>query len=362
MNQLTCRAELELTHLHEYLHLIVDRLASFESSVDQQPDGVGFTFPFGSAFLGTPPDALVMELAANDVDGLQRVRELITVAVQLYAKREEPKIVWKGDLAGEHKLVTFRKVRVVRSQCITPHMQRVRLGGDNLERFQLFGGMHVRMFFPTPANPEPVWPVAGPDGLQHWPDAARKPQARVYTIRHLDVEAGFMDVDMVVHGEHGGENGIGSCWAQTAAPGDEVGLIGPLGRPVREADWYVMGCDETGLPAVSRILETLPANTRGVVFIEIADAAEQQAINHPDGFDVHWIHRDGVRAGEHPELVARLKQIVWPENVLTFGFFAGEGEQARELRDYWRKDLSYGREKAIIAGYWRRGVAGVMAG
>ena len=363
MNQLTCRAELKLKYLDDYWHLIVDRLASFETDVEQTSKGAVFTFPFGSASLATPPEALVMELSAGNADGLQRVRELVTVAVQLYAKQEEPKIVWKGDLAGEQKLVTFRKMRVLESHSLTSRMRRVRLGGEDLERFQLFGGMHVRMFFPTPSNPDPVWPIAGPNGLQHWPDEARKPK------QHVSIQfvtsmstASFMDIDMVVHGEHGNDEGIGSVWAQKACPGDEVGVIGPLGRPVREADWYVLGCDETGLPAVSRILEKLPAEKRGVVYIEVADAGERQDIQHPEGMQIHWIYRDGVAAGEHPGLVQTLKQISWPADEAAFGYFASEGAQASELRNYWRKELSYGRDKTVVAGYWRRGIAGVMAG
>lgn len=355
MSGLKCHAELRLRDLPDYLHLIVDRLASFEAAVERMADGIAFVYPFGSAFLATGRHGLAMDLRADNADGLQRVRELVTVAIQVYAKHEAPRIVWHGDLAGGGELVTFRKMRVLHAQDVTPHMRRIRLAGDNLARYGRFGGMHVRMLFPTDDNPEPVWPVAGPDGLPAWPSEDRKPVARVYTIRQLDAEAGFMDVDFVIHGDEG----IGSAWAMRAAPGDEVGIIGPLGRPVRQADWYVLGCDETGLPALSRILENLPAETRGTAFIEIAGAAEQQAIAHPEGVVLHWIHRrdDGASRA----LVDAVADVPWPSEGSAFGWFAAEAEPARRLRDYWRNTLSHGRDQTLVAGYWRRGAKGVMA-
>jgi NADPH-dependent ferric siderophore reductase len=241
-------------------------------------------------------------------------------------------------------------------------MRRVRLQGEDLARYGAFGGMHVRMLFPTSENPEPVWPVAGPNGLPLWPDEDRRPVARVYTIRKLDVAAGFMDIDFVVHGEEDGAEGVGSAWAMHARPGDEVGVIGPLGRAVRTAPWYVLGCDETGLPAVSRILETLAPETRGVAYIEVADQSERQPLSHPEGVAVNWIHRDGVPAGEHPALIEAVSAVEWPSGLAGFGWFAAEADTARQLRDYWRNTLSYGRDSTLVAGYWRRGETGVMAG
>src|SRR5690554_924391 len=108
MSELTCRAELRLDHLADYLPPIVDRLASFEAAVEQRADGIAFRYPFGSAFLGTAAGGLAMELHSADADSLQRLRELVTVAVQVHAKRENPQVVWKGDLAGD-SLVTFRR-------------------------------------------------------------------------------------------------------------------------------------------------------------------------------------------------------------------------------------------------------------
>lgn len=362
MSQMQSRAELSLVHIDDYLPQIVDRLASFDGTVDRRTDGVALDYSFGRAFLGIGRNRFSMEVAAENADGLQRVRELVTVAVQIYAKAEKPEIVWQGDLAGGDRLATFRKMRVLGVEQVTPRMRRVRLQGDDLARYGAFGGMHLRLLFPTPENPDPVWPVAGPNGQPLWPDEERRPAARVYTIRRLDAQAGWMDIDFVVHGDEGGCEGIGSAWATNARPGDEIGIIGPVGRPVRDADWYVLGCDETGLPAVSRLLEHMAPDARGVAFIEVADASERQEISRPDGVTLTWIHRDGVPAGEHGELVNAVTHVEWPSDVNCFGWFAAEAGPARRLREYWRDTLSYGRDRTLVAGYWRRGQSGVMAG
>lgn len=365
MSQMKSRAELSLVHLDDYLPQIVDRLASFDASVERQPEGFAFRYGYGSAFLGTGRGRLSMELAAANADGLQRVRDLVTVAVQIYAKQEQPEIVWQGDLSGEGKLVTFRKLRVSSVGNVTPRMRRIRFEGENLARYDAFGGMHLRLLFPTAENPDPVWPISGPNGLPSWPDEARRPAARVYTIRRLDVEAGWMDIDFVVHGDgddHHGADGIGAAFAVAAKPGDEIGMIGPLGRPVRDADWFVIGCDETGLPAASRLLERMKPETRGVAFIEVADEAERQEISHPEGVSLTWIYRNGVPAGDHRELVETVSRIDWPSDHDCYGWFAAEHEPARQLRDHWRKTLSYGRDRTLVAGYWRRGESGLMAG
>lgn len=363
MTQLHCRMELSLTRLPNYLHLIVDRLASFDAAVRQDESRIDFEFSFGTARFDMTPERLVMSAAAPDVEGLRRLKELLGVAIQLYAKGETFEMTWSGDLADDTTLSSFRLMRVVHARQLTPGMRRIRLAGENLERFESFTGMHIRMLFPTATNPEPAWPIAGANGLAFWPSEERKPVARVYTIRTLDAKAGWMDVDFVVHGDaEGGDEGIGSAWAVHAGEGDVVGIMGPLGRPVRPADWYVMGCDETGLPALSRILERLPAHVRGVAYVEVADAADEQSISHPDGVELHWIHRNGIPGGEHPGLVDAICAVGWPDDMSGFGWFASEADAARRVREYWRNTLSYGRDQTLAAGYWKRGAQGLMAG
>lgn len=355
-NELVCEARLNLRNLPDYMDRITDRLRSFEADASHDGWRIDFRFAFGGASFDM--ERLVMRANAADRDGLARIKDLLATAVQVYAREENPEIVWTGDLSGETSLAQFREMTVTDVRDLTQHMRRIRFSGDDLSRFAKFGGMHIRMLFPTGDVPDPLWPVLGGNGLPAWPADDRRPVARVYTIRALDVDKGIIDVDFLVHP---GES-VGAAWAMQAAPGMKVGIMGPVGRPVRQAGWYVMGADETGLPALARLLETLPAETRGVAFVEIADDGERQEIDNATGIELYWLMRNGVPAGEDRLLAEAVRSVTWPKDVSAFGWFAAEAAAAKLIREHWRGTLGLGREETLAAAYWRRGAAGLMAG
>ncbi|MET2825928.1 siderophore-interacting protein [Mesorhizobium shangrilense] len=355
-NELVCEARLNLRNLPDYMDRITDRLQSFEADASHDGWRIDFRFAFGGASFDM--ERLVMRANAADRDGLARIKDLLATAVQVYAREENPEIVWTGDLSGETSLAQFREMTVTEVRNLTPHMRRIRFAGEDLSRFAKFGGMHIRMLFPTRDVPDPLWPVLGGNGLPVWPADDRRPVARVYTIRALDVDKGIIDVDFAVHS---GES-VGAAWAMQATPGMKIGIMGPVGRPVRQAGWYVMGADETGLPALARMLEALPAQTRGVAFVEIADDGERQEIANATGIELHWLTRNGVPAGEDRRLADAVRAVAWPKDVSTFGWFAAEAAAAKVMREHWRGTLGLGRDETLAAAYWRRGAAGLMAG
>ncbi|MEO9340433.1 siderophore-interacting protein [Mesorhizobium sp. SB112] len=358
MTSLTCESQLRLPNLPLYIDRITDRLQSFDADVLQEQHRVEFRFAFGDAYFDMKPGLLVMRAKAGDRDGLARIKDLLATALQVYAKEDEPEIVWTGDLAHETQLAQFREMTVIQVDNLTPYMRRIRLAGKNLGRFGKFGGMHIRMLFPTRSVPDPIWPTLGSNGLPQWPADERRPTARVYTIRSLDLDAGFMDVDFLIHE---GES-VGSAWALQAQPGQKIGVMGPVGRPIRQSDWYVLGADETGLPAIGRLLETLPPKTKGVAFIEIADESERQSINNATEIELHWLERNGISAGADERLARKILSVRWPQEGSSFGWFAAEASAAKTVRDQWRGAMGLGRDQTIAAAYWRRGAAGLMAG
>ena len=72
------------------------------------------------------------------------------------------------------------------------------------------------------------------------------------------------------------------------------------------ADWSVLVADETGLPALLAILETLPAGHRAVALVEVADEEERQPVQTDADADLRWLVRgraalaDAVRELELP--------------------------------------------------------------
>ncbi|RJE84966.1 siderophore-interacting protein [Paracoccus onubensis] len=359
MTELICHARLTLPNNGDYIDAITDRLASFQAQPEPAAPGVTrLRYAFGWAEIAVDGRQVSLCGGAPDPDGLARLKDLMATAFKLYAKTDVPQIRWQGDGADDRRLDSFRLMRVISAGNLTPHMRRIRLSGEGLDRFAAFGNMHVRLLLPSDAVPAPVWPVAGTDGLACWPDPDRRPLPRVYTIRRMDAAAGWVDIDMLMHDS----DGPGASWARNAQPGEPVGMIGPLGRPLNsDAQHFIMGADEAGLPALARLLETLPPAVTGTAFIEITSANECQPIDNRTGIRVEWLLRDPNSApGE--KLAGRIMTEGWPDRADSFGWFAAEAGPALTIRHFWRSELGLGRNQTLAAAYWKRGRAGLMAG
>ena len=68
------------------------------------------------------------------------------------------------------------------------------------------------------------------------------------------------------------EGGRTTQWALEIMNGERdrkfVGLMGPSGGGLLEADHALLATDETGFPAAARILENLPSGATGRIFLE----------------------------------------------------------------------------------------------
>lgn len=357
--KLHCYCQVALPKHDTYMHLIRDRLASFRATVEVTEDTeFRLSWPFGWLSLSSHDDMFTLSGGAKERSGLARIKDLLATAFKLYAKADAPEIVWGGDHANDQTLAPFRLMEVGSVLDLGTRMKRIRLLGDDLGRFEEFGNMHVRLLLPSVEVPAPIWPVAGPDGLTLWPNPDRRAVSRVYTIRAIDLAASWVDVDVVTHGT----SGVGSAWGLSARRGDQIGMFGPLGRPInRSAEHYVMGADETGLPALSRMLEVLPETATGLACIEVANETDIVPISNRTQIKVEWLFRGKTPAGTSAILADRVMAEPWREDLDCFGWFAAEDAAARSVRTYWRQDLSLGRDQTLAAAYWKRGVLGLMA-
>src|SRR5690606_30188057 len=133
----------------------------------------------------------------------------------------------------------------------------------------------------------PEWPTLAADGMPQFPKGDKRLDIRTYTIRRISAPEGWLEVDFVLHEDAG----PGSRWAAQAVAGQQIGLSGPGGRTARPAGWMLLGGDETALPAIARITEVLPADTNGVVLIEVQTPADQIPLTTPASMSVQWLHR-----------------------------------------------------------------------
>lgn len=239
-----------------------------------------------------------------------------------------------------------RLLQVRRSIRITPRMVRVTLAGDELAGFPGDGpDRRIKLFFPVPGQERPAVPRASSGGPL-WPPGQARPTIRTYTVRRYDATAGELDVDFVLHGEHG----PAAVWARDARPGAWVGVSEPGGRyePDPSAAYHLVIGDETALPAVATVLEALPADVRAHVFLEVADAAEVQEL--PGDGDVVWLHRDGRRAGE--PLADAVRSAELPDGPGQ-AWLSGESACVKELRRHLIEDRGFDRRAVYATGYWR---------
>ena len=244
-----------------------------------------------------------------------------------------------------------RPARVIRTERLTPHMIRVVLGGEALAGLAVgeFTDHYVKLLF-APAGvayPSPL----DLDAVRRDLPAAQWPRPRTYTIRRFDPVAAEMTLDFVHHGD----TGLGGPWAAAAKPGDEIWFLGPGGgyAPDPAADWHLLAGDESALPSIAASLERLPAGAVARVFVEVADAADEQPLPTAADAEIVWVHRGDRVVGQ--ALTEAVRALAWPAGVPQ-AFVHGEAGFVRDLRRLLRVEHKLPAATLSISGYWRRGV------
>jgi len=248
---------------------------------------------------------------------------------------------------------TTHLAEVVRVARVTPRMVRITVGGAGLVDFR--GGVaadeRVKVFFPGVDEVAPVVPSFGAGGLVY-PEGAAIPHARNYTVVRFDPVGPELDLDFVLHG-----SGRAAEWAGAAREGDFVGIAGPLpgAMPPDGVGFVLLAGDEAALPGIASVLERLAPGTRAHAIVEVADAAEEQALDVPEGGEVRvqWVHRD--TESEAGGLVRAVRSLTWPATGSVYAWVAGEAGVVRDIRRHLRDDRGLGRADMHVSGYWRRG-------
>jgi NADPH-dependent ferric siderophore reductase len=254
--------------------------------------------------------------------------------------------------------MAIRTVEVVRTRRITPSMVRVMFSGEELKGFESRSAEdHFRMLFPQGGyDAQPVLPVWGPDGPK-LPDGVARPQARDYTPVAYDETTNELTVDFFVHGA-----GVGSSWAAQAKAGQFIGIAGPRGSHIAAytASWYVLAGDETSIPTIRRRLDELPEDARIFVFVEVANAGEEQSLPTRANATIAWLHRD--EAAGDPTIDDRglvecaLEWFEFPEGE-GFVFATGESNGLKSLRRYLLNKRGLPKENLSFSGHWKKNTA-----
>ncbi|UNX56012.1 siderophore-interacting protein [Georgenia sp. TF02-10] len=327
-----------------------------------------------------------------------------------------------GDVVVKDDRPAYRPfpARVARLRPLSPHFVRVTFAGEELRWFGTDRlDQRVKLVLPGPDGRPCDVGADDPEVLRagtwyaRWralPAAERTP-FRTYTVRDVRPEAGEVDVDLVRHDHHDDDAGPAARWLAAARPGDPVLLVGPDARSAESAtgiDWapgtateLLLAGDETAVPAICSILETLPPGRRARAFAEVPDAADILPVDLPANAQLTWLPRgdaphghhlvpavqewiganatvvDGARAGAVQPLqdVDVDAELLWDSPVVQvlpvdtcgrggercgsdfYAWFAGEAGTIKTLRRILVTDTGVCRRRVAFMGYWRRGRA-----
>jgi NADPH-dependent ferric siderophore reductase len=228
---------------------------------------------------------------------------------------------------------------------------RIRLGGSALAGFALpEPAASVRLLLPSPGSNELVMPAW--NGNEFLLADGTRPAIRTLTPRRFDDASLELDVEIVLHG-----TGIASEWAAHAQPADIVAISGP-GRGYTidaSASAFVLAGDETAVPAIAQLLETISAGATIEVHIEIAATDARIALPEHRGATVVW---HDATTGDPPggALVNAIRSAVIPDGARVWA--AGEAAAMQRIRRHLFDERGIARAHTTIRGYWKVGRGG----
>ncbi|MFJ6000757.1 siderophore-interacting protein [Arthrobacter sp. NPDC092385] len=334
--------------------------------------------------------------------------------------------------ADTEPMVLAFDVVVTAVQDLSSTFRRITFGGTCLAAFGVAGDtLDLRIKIVIPAAGRECPDIAGmmrrgdsANWYQLWlgMEAEERGSMRTYTVRESRCGGPQpeIDVDFVMHLDADGRGGPASEWAAAARPGDRVCVIGPNSAAAQCAtagayggiEWspglaqhVLLAGDETAVPAISAILEALPADIGGHAFLEVPGEQDIQDIRTRSSVAVTWLVRgrrghgellesavrDAVRVpgwvslsgpepvagGREPEDVDIDGSILWetpqrleaaivrstvnpgrlPGSQPFYAWIAGEAAVVRGLRRYLVRDVGVDRKQVAFMGYWRKGRA-----
>ncbi|MFD1813230.1 siderophore-interacting protein [Rhodococcus gannanensis] len=213
---------------------------------------------------------------------------------------------------------------------LSPALRRVRFGGPGLTGFTTSGDVDERI-------------------LIGFGDAAGDAEhRRSYTVRAWHPVDGTVDVDFAVH-----TGGVAAAWARSASPGDSVRLSSPKGwwNPPAGADRLLLLADLTGLPAVGRIVESLPAGVSARVIVEVPGRDDRQVWATAAEVGVTWLIGTGNGTGSSA-LRDALPSTTDLDRI-DYAWAGCESTTARVIRTALRRERGWAANRHHMMGYWQ---------
>ncbi|WP_422072595.1 siderophore-interacting protein [Tranquillimonas rosea] len=308
---------------------------------DHRPARVESDTGIGVIRFDAADDGLHVDIHSDSAANLYMLRESVLGRLDALRSGLGAQLEWAGELPRGATPPNFREARVVGRSRVGARFLRLRLAAPDLQDFAR-SGIHIRLLLP-PEGRDPVWPMIGAEGRTVWPSGADALHTPAYTIRAIDPDAGWMDVDVYLHG-----NGPTCAWAEAATHGARVGLAGPGGGWLPEAAHLVLAGDETALPAIARILETAPPHVTGLAAIEVEDDDDVLTLTAPVGMRVRWLRRSAGDPGLEELLRSADLGVAGERHV----WVAAEKRRVQAMRRFVRTEAGVDRSECYVAAYW----------
>ncbi|WGW13746.1 siderophore-interacting protein [Saxibacter everestensis] len=300
-------------------------------------------------------------------------------------------------MTDQHVQTPYRafRVRVARTTRLSASFVRVTFTGDDVRLLRADApDQRIKVVLPAAGQDRVEF-----DGGPGWYDAfklsdpAHRPILRTYTIRAIRPDDDEVDVDFVLHGDSGPASG----WVSGDPLGREIVLFAPTHeysgevggfewKPPAHAVDLLLAADETAVPAVAGILESLPADATGQVFLEVPDASDAIELHRPANVRVTWLPRgadtvagaalvQAIRSAEIKTAASVAesdpsfqlddidvdRDILWEvtedNDIPFYAWIAGEAGAVKAIRRHLVNDRGIERKTITFMGYWRLGKA-----
>lgn len=219
---------------------------------------------------------------------------------------------------------------VVAATTLSPSLREIVLGG---EASRMAG---------EPGNDVMVRVAHGPDSFVR----------RRYSVRALAADRD--QFSLWISTEH---EGPGSHWAEHAAPGDPVDVVGPRGKIVLDAaaDWHLFVGDVSGLGTFYRMAQSIEPPGRAIFIVEVDRDEDALTAPFDEGLSVTgiFVNRQGRRYDDPAGLLSGLAAFALPPDV-GHAYAFGEFSVIRTVRAAL-VDRGLADEQVSHKSFWRMG-------
>lgn len=224
---------------------------------------------------------------------------------------------------------------------ISESFVRLRLSTDRVERFGHNDSIHFRLVLPPAGIDTPEWPRLNENGQTVWPSGEHALHRPPYTTRSVNLAEGWLETDVFLHA-----GGRVTEWALAAKPGAVIGIAGPGGSGIPEADHFLLAGDETAYPAIARILEAQTLKPAGQAHgkVWLLGASGDYPFPRPEGFVFAHLPNGSAK------LAAEIARETVTED--SFVWMAAERTGISDLRHLILDEMGVDNKRTHISAYW----------